>query len=41
VSERIASYTAVGIDGVVLNLPEVADLDAVALAGETLAQALG
>jgi F420-dependent oxidoreductase-like protein len=36
VTERMRAYTAVGIDGMVVNLPEVADLDAVALAGETL-----
>ncbi|HEV7863574.1 MAG TPA: LLM class F420-dependent oxidoreductase [Acidimicrobiia bacterium] len=40
VSERIAAYRAAGIDGMVVNMPEVADLDAVALAGETLSQAL-
>jgi F420-dependent oxidoreductase-like protein len=36
VTERLATYRAVGVDGMVVNLPEVADLDAVALAGETL-----
>ena len=36
VTERMRAYTAVGLDGMVVNLPEVADLDAVALAGETL-----
>jgi alkanesulfonate monooxygenase SsuD/methylene tetrahydromethanopterin reductase-like flavin-dependent oxidoreductase (luciferase family) len=36
VTERMATYRAVGVDGMVVNLPEVADLDAVALAGETL-----
>jgi len=41
VAERVAAYRAVGLDGLVVNLPEVADLDAVALAGETLRPALG
>jgi F420-dependent oxidoreductase-like protein len=36
VAERMAAYRAVGVDGMVVNLPELADLDAVALAGETL-----
>jgi F420-dependent oxidoreductase-like protein len=36
VAERVAAYTAVGVQGLVINMPEVAELDAVALAGETL-----
>jgi F420-dependent oxidoreductase-like protein len=40
VAERIAAYRDVGVDGMVVNMPEVADLDAVALAGETLRAAL-
>jgi alkanesulfonate monooxygenase SsuD/methylene tetrahydromethanopterin reductase-like flavin-dependent oxidoreductase (luciferase family) len=41
VTERMAAYREVGVDGMVVNLPEVADLDAVALAGETLGSVFG
>ena len=38
--DRIAAYRAVGVDGVVVNLPQVADLDAVAQVGKTMREAL-
>jgi F420-dependent oxidoreductase-like protein len=38
--QRVAEYLAVGIDGMVVNMPEVANLEAVALAGETLRSVL-
>jgi alkanesulfonate monooxygenase SsuD/methylene tetrahydromethanopterin reductase-like flavin-dependent oxidoreductase (luciferase family) len=41
VTERMAAYREVGVEGMVVNLPEVADLDAVALAGETLGSVFG
>jgi len=39
-AEKIAAYTAIGVDGVVINMPDVADLDKVATAGETLRKVL-
>ena len=39
-AEKIAAYTAIGVDGVVVNLPDVADLDKVATTGETLRKVL-
>jgi hypothetical protein len=38
--ERIAAFRAVGVDGVVVNMRQVADLDAVAQVGKTLQEAL-
>lgn len=40
VGDRIAAYRAVGVDGVVVNMPQVGDLDAVAQVGKTLREAL-
>ena len=39
-AEKIPAYTAIGVDGVVVNMPDVADLDKVATAGETLRKVL-
>ncbi len=39
-AEKIAAYTAIGVDGVVINMSDVADLDKVATAGETLRKVL-
>jgi F420-dependent oxidoreductase-like protein len=39
-AEKIAAYTAVGVDGVVINMPDVADLDKLATTGETLRKVL-
>ncbi len=39
-AEKIAAYTAIGVDGVVVNMPDVADLDKVATTGETLRKVL-
>ena len=39
-AEMIAAYTAIGVDGVVVNMPDVADLDKVATTGETLRKVL-
>jgi F420-dependent oxidoreductase-like protein len=39
-AEKIAAYTAIGVDGVVINMPDVADLDKVATTGETLRKVL-
>ena len=39
-AEKIPAYTAVGVDGVVINMPDVADLDKVATVGETLRKVL-
>jgi F420-dependent oxidoreductase-like protein len=38
--DRIAAYRAVGVDGVVVNMRQVADLDAVAQVGKALREAL-
>jgi F420-dependent oxidoreductase-like protein len=35
-AEQLKAFTAVGVEGVVINMPDVADLGAVARAGETL-----
>jgi F420-dependent oxidoreductase-like protein len=35
-AEQLKAFTAVGVEGVVVNMPDVADLGAVAKAGETL-----
>jgi F420-dependent oxidoreductase-like protein len=39
-AEKIAAYTAIGVDGVVINMPDVADLDKVATTGATLRKVL-
>ena len=39
-ADQLADYLKIGIDGVVVNMPDVADLDKVALAGETLRKVL-
>jgi F420-dependent oxidoreductase-like protein len=39
-AEKIAAYTAIGVDGVVVNMSDVADLDKVATTGETLRKVL-
>jgi F420-dependent oxidoreductase-like protein len=39
-AEKIAAYTAIGVDGVVVNMPDVADLDKLATTGETLRKVL-
>ena len=39
-ADKMAAYTAIGVDGVVINMADVADLDKVATAGETLRKVL-
>jgi F420-dependent oxidoreductase-like protein len=39
-AQQVAAYTAVGVDGVVVNMPNVADLTAVAKVGEAMQSAL-
>jgi len=39
-ANQLAEYVKVGVDGVVVNLPDVADLDKVAQTGETLRKAV-
>ena len=39
-AEKIAAYAAVGVDGVVINLPDVQNLDSVAAAGNALRKVL-
>ncbi|MEW6476644.1 MAG: LLM class F420-dependent oxidoreductase [Actinomycetota bacterium] len=39
-AQQVAAYTAVGVDGVVVNMPNVADLTAVAKVGEAMREAL-
>jgi len=39
-ADQLADYLKVGVDGVVVNMPDVANLDRVALAGETLRKQL-
>ena len=39
-ADKIAAYTAIGVDGVVINMPDVADLDKLATTGETLRKVL-
>jgi F420-dependent oxidoreductase-like protein len=40
VAEQLAAHREAGLDGIIVNLPEVGDLDAVRLAGETLSKAM-
>ncbi len=40
VAEKIAAYAAIGVDGVVINLPDVQNHDSVAAAGNALRKAL-
>jgi F420-dependent oxidoreductase-like protein len=40
-ADFVASLTAVGIDGIIVNMPDVADLDKVAATGEALSKVLG
>jgi F420-dependent oxidoreductase-like protein len=39
-ADKIPAYTAVGVDGVVINLPDVSDLDKLATTGEMLRKVL-
>jgi len=39
-ADLLATYVSVGVDGVVVNMPDVADLDKVAQTGETLRKAV-
>jgi len=39
-ADKVAAYTAIGVDGVVVNMPDVADLDKVATTGEVLRKVL-
>ncbi|MCA1846709.1 MAG: LLM class F420-dependent oxidoreductase, partial [Actinobacteria bacterium] len=39
-AEQLKAFTAVGVEGVVVNIPDVSDLGAVAQAGETLRSTL-
>ena len=41
VAEQVAAHLDAGLDGLVVNLPDVHDLDTVALAGEVLSRAVG
>jgi F420-dependent oxidoreductase-like protein len=41
VSEQVAAYLDAGLDGLIFNMPEAADIDPVRLAGRTLAAAFG
>jgi F420-dependent oxidoreductase-like protein len=40
VAEQVAAHLDAGLDGLVVNMPDVHDLDSVALAGETLSRAI-
>ena len=40
-ADAVPAYTEAGVDGVVVNMPDVADLNALARAGETLRKVLG
>jgi alkanesulfonate monooxygenase SsuD/methylene tetrahydromethanopterin reductase-like flavin-dependent oxidoreductase (luciferase family) len=41
VAEQVAAHLDAGLDGLVVNMPDVHDLETVALAGEVLAKAIG
>ena len=41
VTEQVRAFLEAGLDGLIVNMPDVQDLDSVALAGETLARAIG
>jgi F420-dependent oxidoreductase-like protein len=41
VGGQVAAYLEAGLDGLIVNMPDVHDLEAVALAGEVLARAVG
>jgi F420-dependent oxidoreductase-like protein len=41
VGEQVAAHLDAGLDGLVVNMPDAHDLEAVALAGEALARAIG
>ncbi len=41
VAEQVAAHLDAGLDGLVVNMPDVHDLETVALAGEVLAEAIG
>ena len=41
VIEQVAALFAAGLDGLVFNMPDARDLDAVTLAGQTLTGAFG
>jgi F420-dependent oxidoreductase-like protein len=41
VAEQVAAHLEAGLDGLVVNMPDVHDLETVALAGEVLATAIG
>jgi alkanesulfonate monooxygenase SsuD/methylene tetrahydromethanopterin reductase-like flavin-dependent oxidoreductase (luciferase family) len=40
VAEQVAAHLDAGLDGLVVNMPDVHDLEAVALAGELLSRAI-
>jgi hypothetical protein len=40
VAEQVAAHLDAGLDGLVVNMPDVHDLEAVALAGEVLSRAI-
>jgi alkanesulfonate monooxygenase SsuD/methylene tetrahydromethanopterin reductase-like flavin-dependent oxidoreductase (luciferase family) len=41
VAEQVAAHLDAGLDGLIVNMPDVHDLEAVELAGRTLASAIG
>jgi alkanesulfonate monooxygenase SsuD/methylene tetrahydromethanopterin reductase-like flavin-dependent oxidoreductase (luciferase family) len=41
VAEQVSAFLGAGLDGLIVNMPDAHDLDSVALAGETLAAAIG
>jgi F420-dependent oxidoreductase-like protein len=41
VAERVAAHLGAGLDGLVVNMPDVHDLETVTLAGEVLSKAIG
>jgi F420-dependent oxidoreductase-like protein len=41
VAEQVGAFLGAGLDGLIVNMPDVQDLESVALAGSTLARAIG
>ena len=41
VAEQVSAFLEAGLDGLIVNLPDAHDLESVALAGSTLARAIG
>jgi alkanesulfonate monooxygenase SsuD/methylene tetrahydromethanopterin reductase-like flavin-dependent oxidoreductase (luciferase family) len=41
VAEQVSAFLGAGLDGLIVNMPDVHDLESVALAGSTLARAIG